>query len=280
MTTPPGPTPAQRVSAIFDRVAGTYDQVGVDFFGPIAGLLVEAIAPLPGEQALDVGCGRGAVTTRVADRVRPGGRVTGIDLSPAMVQATTADLATRGYDDVTLLVADATAPGQPASSYDLVTASLVVFFLPDPAAGLRAWHDLLRPGGRAGLTTFGEQSPTWAAVDDLFRPHLPPQMLDPRTSGTSGPFSSAAATTDLVAGAGFTDVRTDEVVLPVEFADVEHWERWSRSHGQRAMWDLVPDDAVADLRERAYALLAVESGPDGSVRLEQAVRVTTGTRAP
>ena len=84
----PAPDPVARVRATFDAVADDYDQSGVPFFVPTAQGLVDALAPLPGERALDLGCGRGAVTSLLARAVLPTGSVDAVDLSPAMVEHT------------------------------------------------------------------------------------------------------------------------------------------------------------------------------------------------
>ena len=47
----------ERIAALFDRVADTYDRVGVDLFQPIAARLVEEVAPMVGERVVDIGCG-------------------------------------------------------------------------------------------------------------------------------------------------------------------------------------------------------------------------------
>jgi ubiquinone/menaquinone biosynthesis C-methylase UbiE len=57
-----------QVAGLFDAVAPTYDQVGVDFFGPIARHLVGPLDPHPGEQVIELGCGRGALTLPLAGR--------------------------------------------------------------------------------------------------------------------------------------------------------------------------------------------------------------------
>ncbi|HEX7459514.1 MAG TPA: methyltransferase domain-containing protein, partial [Acidimicrobiales bacterium] len=163
----------QRVARLFDDLADTYDAVGVEFFQPIASGLVEALAPRPGERALDVGCGRGAVLFPLAAAVVPNGSATGLDLSPRMVQATIDD-ATGADLDVVVRVGDAMAPDLPAGSYDLLASSLVLFFLPDPNAALRAWRELLVEGGRVGVSTFGPYDERWAdTVDGALRAHAP-----------------------------------------------------------------------------------------------------------
>lgn len=80
------------VVGVFDRVADTYDALGVEWFGPIARGPVEELEPVPGERALDVGCGRSAALFPLAAAVGPTGPVLGIDLSPRMIRATAAEV--------------------------------------------------------------------------------------------------------------------------------------------------------------------------------------------
>jgi ubiquinone/menaquinone biosynthesis C-methylase UbiE len=263
------------VAQLFDQLASSYDQSGVAFFGPIAERLVELVGPAPGEQVVDLGCGRGAVATRLARAVGPGGRVTALDLAPAMVAATRDEATRTGLTWLRAEVGDAAAPDLPAASASLVTASLVIFFLPDPATALRHWLQLLAPGGRIGLTTFGDQDPVWRAVDALFDPFLPAEMLDPRTSGRRGPFSSEAALAGLVGEAGGEVTASVEERLAVRFADVGQWERFSVSTGQRRMWQLVPEAERPGLVEAAGRLLdTARTASNGAIELSQTVRYT------
>jgi ubiquinone/menaquinone biosynthesis C-methylase UbiE len=271
MSSPSGP------AGVFDRVAATYDSVGVPFFGPIAEGLVAALAPRAGEKALDVGCGRGAVLAPVARLVGPQGRAVGIDLAPEMVRRTAADLADLPWVEVR--VGDASAPSFPARSFDLVSSSLVLFFLPDPGAALRRWSELLVPGGRLGVTTFGEQDPRWRQIDKIFEPYLPPSLKDARTSGTEGPFGSDTGMETLLADAGLVDVRTVRRTVQVRFSGVEQLLDFTWSHGQRAMWEAVPTAEHGVVRaaivERAAEL---GLGPTGFA-LTQDVRDTLARRA-
>ena len=275
------PTAAERsarVAAVFDRVADTYDQVGVAWFTPIAEGLVAEAAARPGELALDAGCGRGAALFALAEAVGPAGRVTGIDLSPRMVEAARRDAAARGLH-VELQVMDASAPELTAGAYDLVVSSLVLFFLPDPAGALLAWRDLLTPGGRLAVATFGDRHPGWVALDAVFRPYLPPSMLDARTTGAAGPFSSDEGVEQLLAAAGYEQVRTVGRDIAVTFVDVDEWYAFSWSHGQRAMWEAVPEADRPALRAAAARCLEEHRGADGELRLTQRVRYTLGVRA-
>lgn len=264
------------VGRLFDWVADDYDQTGVDFFGPIARGLVEGLDPRPGDACADLGCGRGAVTVGLAERALPTGRVVGLDISARMLAHAQALLSVHG-DGVELRLGDASAPELEPGAWQVVASSLVLFFLPDPLAALTRWVELLAPGGRIGVATFGDQDPVWSAVDAEFGPWLPPAMRDPRTVGPDSPFATDAGMEDLMARAGAGDVRTTGLRLDVPFGDAAGWERFSRATGQRAMWASLPDTEIDGVRERAAAHLEGARDADGRVVVWQDVRYTWGT---
>jgi SAM-dependent methyltransferase len=200
----------------------------------------------PGERVLDVGCGRGAALFPAATAVGPRGHVHGIDLAPGMVAATAAEAARRGLAHVTVEVMDAQEPTLHDASYDVVLASLVVFFLPDPLAGLRSWRTALREGGRLAFTTFGPDDERWcwlgraiAAVVPAGTPTRPP---------SGGAFADPATIAATVAAAGYADVHTVDARHDVQFADGDQWWRWTWSHGGRAWLERVPADRLDELR--------------------------------
>ncbi|MGW7253408.1 class I SAM-dependent methyltransferase [Streptomyces sp. NPDC054834] len=120
---------------------------------------------LPGRPAdvLDLGCGTGSLSLLAAER---GHRVTGVDLSPPMVELARAKLAGR---DAVFLLGDAAAPPVGEQRFDVVLVRHVLWALPDPARVLRRWRGLLRPGGRFVLVegVWGTVSPVGMAADRL-----------------------------------------------------------------------------------------------------------------
>jgi ubiquinone/menaquinone biosynthesis C-methylase UbiE len=270
---PAGPTVAQ----VFDTLADSYDQTGVEFFKPVGRRLVELLDPQPGERTLDVGCGRGAVTLPLAEAVGDGGSVDAVDVSPAMVAATRALAQEAGLEQVRVEVADAAElEAYDEHGYDVVASSLVLFFIDEPGAVLRRWAGKLRPGGRIGLTTFGELDEATRTIDDLFTPWLPPALRDARTSGATGPFASDAGMEDLFTAAGIRDIRTTVEPTTLEFDDVDAWRRFSMSTGQRAMWKQVPEDERAGIVERARDVLETTRADGGPCRLVWQMRYTLG----
>jgi ubiquinone/menaquinone biosynthesis C-methylase UbiE len=264
--------------AVFDRVAASYDSVGVPWFTPIAERLVRELAPAPGERAVDIGCGRGAALFALAHAVGPGGSVLGFDLAPSMVELTRADAQTRQFTWVTVEERDAAAPDLPFDEFDLATASLVIFFLADPLAALKQWRDSLKPGGRLGITTFGAPDPRWEQVDAVFRPYLPREWATRWSPSSSTYFGTDDAVTTLVGAAGLENVRTVGEDVSVTFNDAEQWRLFSMSHGQRAMWDAVPESERDVVLTRVNQRLADLAASDGSITFTRWVRYTIGHR--
>lgn len=264
------------IAGVFDRAAETYDAVGVPWFQPIAQGLVRELAVRPGERILDIGCGRGAALMPLAAATGPGGSVLGIDLAPRMVELTARDA--EYLPQVTVQVADASAPNLPASSFDLIASCLVLFFLPEPAAAVRVWAELLVPGGRMGVTTFGEQDERWKRIDAIFAPYLPQRMLDARTSGATGPFASDAGMEELYRNAGLVDVRTVHDEVQAVFRGPEHLVDFTWSHGQRAMWESVPAGERDAVRTDLIAAARQFQHGSRALTLTQQVRHTLGRR--
>ena len=158
-----------------------------------AGLVGRARRRRPGSACSTSGADGGAVLAPVAHRWSDRtGRAVGLDLAPGMVRRTAADLA--DLDWVEVRVGDAQAPDlAPAARTTWWPSSLVLFFLDDPAAGPAALgRACWSPGGRLGVTTFGEQDPAWRDVDAVFEPDLPASPKDARDLGRPGPFGSDA----------------------------------------------------------------------------------------
>lgn len=272
------PTPEemkQAVIGVFDRASATYDQTGVDYFTRFGAILTAAAALQPGERVLDIGSGRGAVLLPAAAAVAPDGRVDGVDLAPGMVERLSADLVRLGITNASVVVGDAEHPPV-EGPYDVVVSGLVLFFLPDPAGALGVYRSLLRPGGRLAFSSFSGDDDRWKAVYAAVTPLIPPDAPPlQRPVALSGPFSSDDACTEMVEGAGFSDVRQAHHEHVTKFVNKDDWWRWSWSHGMLAFWERVPVAAVEDARSAAYQAIDGILDPDGTITIRQSIRVTT-----
>ena len=269
LAAPPGPG----LEGLFDAVADDYDQSGMAFFQPMADRLVGLVSPAPGERALDIGCGRGAVTTRLASAVGPDGSVTAIDLSSRMVRHVAALL-----PEADVRQMDAADPDLPQTSFDLATASAVLFFLPRPRDAVRTWLSLLRPGGRLGLTTFGPVDEVWRRVDDAIEQWRPPGLPDPRVQAPDSPFTSDERLAALLTAAGGVDVENRVEQLTVHLDDPDQWLRFSFATGQRRAWTAVPQDALPGAVDTVRGLLESARDDSGTIVLSQQIRYSTVRR--
>ncbi len=108
-----------------------------------------AVAAPPGARLLEVGCGPGHLSVRLArDR---GFEVTGLDLDPSMVERARANAACEGgaADGLRFEVGDVAALPFADQSFDVVVSTMSMHHWDDPQAGLAEIARVLRPGGRA-----------------------------------------------------------------------------------------------------------------------------------
>jgi trans-aconitate methyltransferase len=114
-----------------------YGQRGAFVHG-LAGGVVEWLAAQPGERILDLGCGDGQLTQRIA---ATGANVQGVDASPEMAEATR----TRG---IAADIASAELLPFPDATFDAVFSNATLHWVRDHDAMMREAHRVLRPGGR------------------------------------------------------------------------------------------------------------------------------------
>ena len=111
------------------------------------------LVPLhPGMDVLDVGCGTGAVTRILAERVSPG-RVVGLDLSEERLSVAREIADEQGISNVEYLKADVRDLDPKDKTFDLAYSRFLFQYLPGKAGldTLAAMKRLTRPGGRVAV---------------------------------------------------------------------------------------------------------------------------------
>lgn len=165
------------IASGWDRSAAAYDDV-LDANRRGAERLVAALPDASYPRVVDVGCGTGFASWEMARRA--GAReLTGIDVSPAMVERYERRLAAVPGVTARGLVGDMAAPPLPAGIADAVVSTMALHWAPDRGAAVRAMADLARPGGVvavlcSGRGADGEYRDLIAAMS----PAVPRELVD------------------------------------------------------------------------------------------------------
>jgi SAM-dependent methyltransferase len=198
----------------FDVPATAYDRFMGRFSEPLAPLFADFADVRPGLGALDVGCGPGALTAVLVDRLGAG-RVRGVDTSEPFVRA-----ARERFPGVDLQVAAAEALPFHVGTFDRSLAQLVVHFMTDPVAGLSEMGRVTRDGGVVAACVWdhaGDRGPLstfWRAARDLSpRVHTESDLAGVREGQL----------VELCEAAGLRDVVGERLVVRVGFSDFEDW---------------------------------------------------------
>jgi len=112
-----------------------------------------------GERVLDLGSGAGTDSLVAAQMVGEQGRVTGIDMTPAMLAKARAAAAEMGMTNVEFVEGEAERLPFPDESFDVVVSNGVIDLIPDKDAVFAELHRVLVPGGRMQIADVTIQNP-------------------------------------------------------------------------------------------------------------------------
>lgn len=232
----------------FEVTADAYGQFMGRFSGPLALQLVDLVGVEGAQRALDVGCGAGALTAVLVDRL-------GVDAVSAVdPSASFVDVVRRTYPSMDVRRAGAEDLPFDDASFDLVLAQLVVHFMTDPVRGLAEMRRVTAPGGVVAASVWdhaggkGPLAAFWSAV----------RSLDPTAPDESHlPGVAEGHLAELAAAAGLADVRSTALTVHVEHPTFEDWwTPFTLGVGPAGSYVAGLDDAGRDaLRARCRDLL-------------------------
>jgi 2-polyprenyl-6-hydroxyphenyl methylase / 3-demethylubiquinone-9 3-methyltransferase len=154
--------------AKFDAAAHRFWDVDGEFkplhrLNPVRSRYVLERATVRGARVLDVGCGGGLLAESLA---RAGAAVTAIDLAPAMIETARLHALDSGFEiDYRVESAErlaATMTRNDSPRFDVLTCMEMLEHVPDPAATVKVFGDLVRPGGDVFVSTINRNFRSFA----------------------------------------------------------------------------------------------------------------------
>lgn len=219
------------IEQLFNDAAPAYDRSGPAIFERFGVRLAEHMPISPGMRVLDVATGKGAVLRPISARVGAAGRVTGVDISEAILNEAGSALRDAGIENCDLCRMDAEHLEVPDAVYDAVTCAFSVFLFPDIQAALREMHRACRPGGCLGLTVFDKTPPPF----DPGWPVLLRQFMEYK-NGVIMPQQvaySAAEVEALLAKTGFSRIEVRSELNELLYPTLDDWWNFQFTVGTR-----------------------------------------------
>jgi SAM-dependent methyltransferase len=256
---------------LFDRFVAYRDLI-VEGLGSHGEAAMEAYPPDPGTRVLDVGCGFGDTTQRLAGLVGPQGEAVGVDVSQPFIAAAKEEAEAAAVGNVSFMAGDVQQMDL-GGPYDYAFSRMGIMFFANPVAAMGNVRRALVGGGRfVGVVWRRKLDNPWMhRAEEVADRYLEePEETDEPTCGP-GPFSMANA--DTVSGqfqaAGFEEVSLRRCDLPIRIGnDLDHAVEFNMALGPAAeLIRLAGDEAEKILpklkTEIREALADFDEGPGG-----------------
>jgi len=204
----------------YERNAESYDSWAGGVHTRAGIRLAELAQVLPGERAVDIGCGTGVTTNLLAGRPAEGGCSIGVDVSPHMLEIAMHKHSESGTAQFALM--DLRQLVLRDASFDVVILGQMLAYTRDPRALLLEAHRLLRAGGRIAVSNQCRSLCT--AAQGLFFESLEhaPLRIE-RGEAQNARLGEPHVITDLLESSGFEAVETTQLVIGNRTHDAREW---------------------------------------------------------
>ena len=230
-----------------------------------------------GDRVVDIGCGAGLTTREAARAAAPGG-VVGVDVSERMLERARQLTAAEGLDNVRYELGDAQVHRFGPAGFDVAISRFGTMFFCDPAAAFANIAAALRPEARLVLLVWQRHDHNeWARAIDAA---LGVAAQPPRPGADPFSLGDGEATAGILEGAGFVDVRFEDVHEPVLYGhDVDAALAVVRGFEDtsRALASVSAEEAARAL-ERLREMLAAHYSDQRGVLLDSRSWLITARR--
>ncbi len=187
----------------------------------VGAAVLDACAARPGERALDIGCGAGAIALALAEAVGPAGSVTGADVSAPLLERARARAVEDGIGNLDFVLADAQDHDFALGGFDLVASRFGVMFFADPVAAFANLRRAVRPGGRLAFVAWSgaAQNPFFAVPQSLVNARFGLEPQPPSDEPGPMAFRDIGRVTGILSEAGWREPRGEEIAVDLHHPD-------------------------------------------------------------
>jgi SAM-dependent methyltransferase len=179
---------------------------------------LELYPPQPGQRVIDIGCGFGDTTQRIAGLVGPEGHAKGVDVAPRFIEDAVRETAELGISNASFAVADVQTDDL-GGPYDMAFSRMGVMFFNAPVPALRNVRAALAPGAKLVAVVWRRRIDNgwlYRAQEIVEGIVSKPEEYDEPTCGP-GPFSMSDAdtTSEILSYAGFEEITLHRSDIPI-----------------------------------------------------------------
>jgi len=239
----------------WSEIAGDYDQQARRLLTPFSEEAVRWAQVGGNDAALDVAAGPGTTTMLAAALADS---VYAVDFAPEMIAQLRKN--TQAIDNVEATVGDGQKLELEDERFTVAFSMFGLMFFPDPIAGLRELHRVLKPGGRVVISSWVPfaQSPMMGPLGAALQHAIPPQpdQAPPKPFA----FEDVASLTAGLQEGGFEDVVVREFAPTHPIRSPEHY--WAHTSGNLFVnhmrkqlgeaWPAIEARALEHLREALH----------------------------
>jgi ubiquinone/menaquinone biosynthesis C-methylase UbiE len=258
---------------LFDRFL-EYKHLIVDGLAKHGEHAILRCPPQQGDRVLDVGCGFGDATQRLAEIAGPTGSALGVDIAPRFIEFSREDAARTGVENARFAVHDVQSTAFD-ETFDYAFSRFGTMFFAGPVAALRNVSRALVPSGTLCMVVWRRKldNPWMYRAEEIVKPHL--ENVEEETDEAHcgpGPFSMANAdtTSQILLGAGFDDIAFHRCDVPYCIGnDVAEAVEFNMALGPAAEAIRFAPNKAQELRELLVAELSAAlrefETPDGVI---------------
>ncbi len=268
----------ENLEGVFDRVAGTFDSIGPNYFSYFGQKLVEYAEIESGSNVLDVAFGRGASLFPAAESTCINGQVVGIDFSHEMVKATAKVVLENEINNIQVLQMDAEKLSFQSETFDNVICGLSTAFFSDSILAVDEMVRVLKYGGTLTISSWKKRDQI-GVIGKAYARLFPDSAAQPSTNTVSRPdFSTEDGIKRILENAGLKDIEVTVEKNTFYYKDEVEWWQEQWTNASRGMFERLESLGVIEEFKRLAFIEIQEHKDEQGIRFEPEVLFAFGCK--